>query len=403
MNEIDRFLKRATRGLWGQKKRDAQTELRSAVEDKIYRHRLSGLGESEAVRAALRDLGSPATIARDLNHVHTEPQIARMTLLLGLTGLLGLQAVAQVQSIQTAYKPSDIESICRVPTPAELKTSPRAIQTQYRQQLAHYGGAQAFLQKCRNGELPIAGNPLLKVDDVLAALKAGGITVGDQTDFTSAPSTTPLILYTGTNHDTPGPLYQTTDIRGERYIGTGDLIAFLTFATTQPLRLSGVRNPVLRVGQTALQLGTDRTPLLRTNAVAQIILRGLGGLNLPRPAEMAYGMDDGSPQPSAPHLSVPGQDGELFAVIQNFERLKGNSSEWLMVRERTGGTIPIAFQAVTPTPRLVTTLKELDAATAHKENAVMVYRLDAADLRHVTLAQIPASHLHLAPGPGENR
>lgn len=400
MNPKEDFIGQATRGLWGQKKRDAQTELRGAVEDKMYRHRLGGLGEAEAERAALRDLGSPATIARDLHRVHTGPQIARMTLLLGLTGLLGLQAVAQIQPIQTAYTASDINNTCRVATPAELQTGTPAIQEQYRRQIARYGGAQAFLQRCRGGELPIVGHPLLKVSDVLAALKAGGIQVGDQMDFTSATSTTPLILYTGTNHDTPGPLYQTTDIGGERYIGTGDLIAFLTLATTQPLRLSGARNPVLQVGQAKLQLGTERAPLLRTNVVAGVILRGLGGLNLPRPAEMAYGVDGGSPQSSAPHLSVPGQDGELFAIFQNFERLKGNSSEWLMVRERRDGTVPIAFQAVTPAPRLVTTLKELDAATARRENAVMVYRLNAADLRHLTLAQVPASQLHLAPNSG---
>ncbi|CAM3553889.1 permease prefix domain 1-containing protein [Deinococcus frigens] len=402
MKGVDRYLMRATRGLWGQKKRDAQAELRGAVEDKIYRYRLSGLGEAEAERTALRDLGSPATIARDLNRIHTGPQIARITLLLGLTGLLSLQAVAQVQPIQTAYTPSYINTVCRVATPAELLTVTPAIQEQYRQQLARYGGAQAFLRRCRGGELPTVGSPLLKVSDVLAALKIGGIDLGIQADSTSATSTTPLILYTGTNHDAPGPLYQTTDIGGERYISTGDLIGFLTFATTQPLRLSGARNPVLQVGQAKLQLGTARAPLLRTNVVAGVILRGLGELNLPRPAEMAYGIDGGLPQPSAPHLSVPGQDGELFAVIQNFERLKDNSAEWLMVRERMDGTIPIAFQTVTPAPRLVTTLKELDAATARKENAVMVYRLNAADLRQVSLAQIPASQLHLTPRPGGN-
>lgn len=402
MNAVDHYLKRATRGLWGQKRQNAQAELRGAVEDKIYRHRLLGLNEIEAEGAALRDLGSPAAIARDLTRVHTGPHLAQMTLLLGLTGLLGLQAVAQVQSIGAAYTASYIDTVCRVATPAELQTASPAMQEQYRQRLARYGGAQAFLQKCRKGELPTIGNPLLRVKDVLAALKAGGIQVGDQTDFTSATSTTPLIVYTGANRDTPGPLYQTTDIGGERYIGAGNLIGFLTLATTQPLRLSGPRNPVLQVGQAKLQLGTDRTPLLRTNVVAGVILRGLGELNLPRPAELAHGTDGGSPSPSAPHLSVPGQDGELFAIFQNFERLKGNSSEWLMVRERTDGTVPIAFEAVTPAPRMVTTLKELDAATARKENAVMVYRLNAADLRHLTLAQVPASQLRLTLNSGGN-
>ncbi|MBB5363701.1 permease prefix domain 1-containing protein [Deinococcus humi] len=396
-------MKRATRGLWGQKKRDAQTELRGAIEDKVYRHRLSGLDEVEAQHVALRDLGSPAAIARDLNRVHTGPHIAGMTLLLGLAGLLGFQAVAQIQSIGTAYTASSIDNTCRVATPAELQTATLAIQEQYRQHLARYGGAQAFVQKCRNGDVPIVGTPLLKVSDVLAALKAGGIQVGDQTDSTSATSTTPLILYTGANHDTPGPLYHTTDIGGERYIGTGDLIAFLSLATTQPLRLSGARNPVLQVGQVQLQLGTERAPILRTNVVAGVILRGPENLNLPRPAVLAYGVDGGSPEPSAPHLSVPGQDGDLFAIFQNFERLKGNSSEWLMVRERLDGSIPIAFQAVTPAPRLVTTLEELDAATARKENAVMVYRLNAADLRDMTLTEVPASQLRLTVKPPGNQ
>ena len=277
MTETDRFLKQATRGLWGQKKRDVQTELRAGVEDKIYRHRLNGLGEAEAERAALRDLGSPATIARSLNSVHTGPQLARMTLLLGLTALVGLQAVAQMQTIQTAYKPSDIKDVCRVATPAELRIAPPAVKQPYLQLLARYGGAQAFLQRCRSGEVPIAGGPLLKVADVLSALKAGDIQVGDQTNFNLASMTTPLIVFTGINHDTPGPVYQTTDIHGERYIGTGDLIAFLTFATTLPLQLSGVRNPVLQIGQAKLQLGTARTPVLSTNVVTQIILRGLGG------------------------------------------------------------------------------------------------------------------------------
>lgn len=48
MNEVDRYLKRATRGLWGQKRRDAQAELRGAVEDKVYLCRLQGQSEAQA-------------------------------------------------------------------------------------------------------------------------------------------------------------------------------------------------------------------------------------------------------------------------------------------------------------------------------------------------------------------
>ncbi|WP_019588043.1 permease prefix domain 1-containing protein [Deinococcus apachensis] len=79
MRETEVYLNRATRGLWGQKRRDAQTELRGAIEDKVYRYRLLGLSEAEAARAALRDLGSPHAIARDLSRVHTPRKGSRRT------------------------------------------------------------------------------------------------------------------------------------------------------------------------------------------------------------------------------------------------------------------------------------------------------------------------------------
>ncbi|WP_407572263.1 permease prefix domain 1-containing protein [Deinococcus altitudinis] len=394
MSEVERYLKQATLGLWGQKKRDARTELRGAIEDKVYRHQLSGLSETDAEHAALRDLGSPTIIARDLNRVHTGPQMLRATLLLGLASLLGFQALAQITPIASAVPPRTLRELCNLPSAADLQATSAADRAVFQRAVAEQGGPAAYLRQCQQDVTRLGSNALLRVTDVLAALTIGGIDVGDQTDFTSATSTTPLIVYTG---KTPGPLYNTTDISGERYIGAGDLIAFLTFATTAPLHLSGARNPVLQVGKAGLQLGNDRAPTFATNVVAALILRDMGGLNLPRPAELAFAPDGGRLLKSAPRLSVPGQDGEHFAVIQNFERVKGHSAEWLMVRARTNGTVPIAFKPVTPAPRLVTTLAELDTATARKENAVLVYRVNAADLRHVTLAQVPAQQLRLMP------
>ncbi|GHF41076.1 hypothetical protein HNQ07_001521 [Deinococcus metalli] len=390
MKATERYLRQATRGLWGQKKRDVMTELRGAIEDKIYRHRLWGLSESEAERAALRDLGNPVVIARDLTAVHTAPQVARMTLLLGIAGLLGLQAVAQTTPIRSTVLPQAFRDICSYPSGADLQTLSAADRSRFQRIVARKGGPAGFLTSCRRDAAQSGAHTVLRVKDVLAALTAGSINVGDQTDYTSATSTTPLIVHTGL---TQGALYQTTDIGGERYIGLGDLIAFLSFATREPLHLTGTRNPVLQVGAVKLRLGSEEAPITATNVVAGVILRRLGGINLPRPAELAYAPDSPTAPTSAPRLTVRGRDGELFAVIQNFERIKGNSAEWLMVRARVNGSVPIAFQTITPAPRLVTTLAELNAATARKENAVMVYRVNADDLRHVTLVQVPAAQL----------
>lgn len=111
MKNVEHFLRQATRGLWGQHKRDALTELRGAVEDKVYRHRLAGLNETDATLAALQDLGSSHAIARDLNRVHTAPSVLRAALLLGVAGVVGMQAAAQIPMIHAA--PVPVAEACR--------------------------------------------------------------------------------------------------------------------------------------------------------------------------------------------------------------------------------------------------------------------------------------------------
>lgn len=39
------------------------------------------------------------------------------------------------------------------------------------------------------------------------------------------------------------------------------------------------------------------------------------GLNLPRPPELTYALASSNAPATAPRLAVPGQDGDLFAVI----------------------------------------------------------------------------------------
>ena len=389
----EQFIRHATRGLWGQKKRDAALELRGAIEDKIYRHGLCGMDSADAERAALRDLGSPHAIARDLSRVHTAPNALRATLLLGMVGLLGVQAVAEITPIRTVINPEEIRTQCTLPSDTEFRAMSPADQVRLQKVITEHGGRAGYVAACRQEIAQSGGFHMLRVKDVLGALKAGGIDVGDQTDFTSTTSTTPLIVYV---NQTPGPLYQTTDIGGERYIGSGDLIAFLRLAANRPLHLNGLRNPILQIGTAKIQLGTADVPLLTTNLVGGIILRG-SNFNLPRPPELVYGLDSPRLPAAKMRLAVPGQDGDLYAVIQNFERVKGRSAEWLMVRARQDGAIPIAVTTVSPTPRVVTTLAQLNASTARRENALMVYRVNATDLRNVSFAQLPAEQLHLLP------
>lgn len=95
MNRTERYLTQATRGLIGRRKLDAEMELRSAIEDKVWRHLLAGLQPADAETVAFRDLGSPHVVARDFHQVHTARSALRVTLLMGVAGVLSLQAVTQ--------------------------------------------------------------------------------------------------------------------------------------------------------------------------------------------------------------------------------------------------------------------------------------------------------------------
>lgn len=387
MSEVARYLNRATRGLWGEKKRDAQTELRGAIEDKIYRHRLLGLSETEATTAALRDLGSPAAIARELSEVHSMPQVFKTLLFVGVGTLLSLQALAQVTVVKSAYLTTDTVE-CRLQTAAELALMSADLRGRYDRIIAEQGGPEKFLAKCRSTDF--GGLVLLKVADLLGALKAGGVRITEQAEVTP---TTPLMTYTGENSTTPDASFITTEVQGGRYLASSMLIPFLKRATTLPLRLSGLTNPVLQVGDAKLQLGAGAVPVRTTDLLtAALIDQRRGNASYPLPVVMRSVPEANLFDPAAPRLAVPGQDGDVFAVVQNIGRVKGQDRDTLWVRARQGGTLQFTDEWNVQ-PRVVTSLDALDAATAQKQKAVLVYRLDLSNLRDLKLTPLGAAQV----------
>lgn len=381
MDSQEQFVRRATRGLWGQKKRDAQTELRGAIEDKIYRHRLLGLNEIEATTAALRDLGSPRAIARELGEVHTLPQTLKVLAFVGVAGLLGLQAVAQVVVITSAYSSLDLQTICRPPTAQDLAAMPVPQRESLERVLGAPGGAERYQADCRHG-LPLNGPVALKVADLLTALRAGGIPVVDQT---GATPTTPLSIYSGPKSDIPDATYITRDIQGERYLDSSLMIPFLKQVTALPLHLDGLTNPVLRVGDVKLQLGTQAAPIKATDLLTSALMsERRTNSALPLPITLAM---PGEPKPGGtrlPRLAVNGEDGKLYAVLQNSSRLRGGEMDLLSVRSLSGGELNVVLYGQSA-PLIVASVEAMDAATAQGKEAMIVYGLDASDLRSLKL------------------
>ena len=79
MNELEHFLKIATRGLWGKRKLEVQEELEAHVLERARKHELSGLTREAAILKTLEEFGNP----RAINHKMTEVYMFSKQLLLG--------------------------------------------------------------------------------------------------------------------------------------------------------------------------------------------------------------------------------------------------------------------------------------------------------------------------------
>jgi hypothetical protein len=100
MNELEHFLKTATRGLWGQKKLEVREELENHVLEQARKLELQGFKQTDAIQKVLEQIGPPQIVSSGMIGVHTMPNVIRSSLLAAalLTGTMTLlsSSIAQV-------------------------------------------------------------------------------------------------------------------------------------------------------------------------------------------------------------------------------------------------------------------------------------------------------------------
>ena len=396
MSAVERYIRHATRGLNGQTRRDARTELRGAIEDKVWRFTLLGLSEGDAARAALRDLGSPHAIASGLTRVHTLPKAALAAVLAATATLLGVQALAAVPVVRATSDPT--VQFC-VYNEAFLKLMTPQLRATIRTQLAQSGGRAKLEAECR---VTSSGpeNDLLRLGDVEAALVAGGVRVER---LTNQPNSLDLFLPGLLGGRTLDFMYGVQNINGEPYVATWRLIDSLNAVEQVPLRLTGIVNPVLEIGPAKLQLGTAEAPVRVTNLYASPLSQQLSSalnLELQTYSQIAYRYDDGSREPSR-QLKVNAPDDSLYVLLVNVRGSGQSSPQYLLqVAAVKNGLIPnpvIGPNYATATATLVNSPKDLLRATAAKKPVLLVYKLDASDLRFLKLTPVLASAFTVLP------
>jgi hypothetical protein len=79
-SELERYLKNATRGLWGKKKLEVREELEAHVLERAHKHELLGLTREDAISKSMQELGN----ARAINQRMMEVYMFSKQLLLGV-------------------------------------------------------------------------------------------------------------------------------------------------------------------------------------------------------------------------------------------------------------------------------------------------------------------------------
>lgn len=83
--QLEPFLRQATRGLWGEKRRLVRAELLGHLSLRTDELRLEGLSQEQAVKRALEELGPPAHISAGMRQVYVLPRVWPLLALSALT------------------------------------------------------------------------------------------------------------------------------------------------------------------------------------------------------------------------------------------------------------------------------------------------------------------------------
>ncbi|WP_407572265.1 permease prefix domain 1-containing protein [Deinococcus altitudinis] len=396
MSEVERYLKQATRGLSGQARRDAKSELRGAIEDKVWRFTLLGMEPGEATRAALRDLGSPHAIASGLTQVHTLPKAALGAVLAGVACLLGVQALARVPEVRAAPDPAQTAPLLCVFNEAAFQTLSAAQAAPLRRALAQPGG-RARLEKDCWSRTARPANSYLRFTDVLAAFTAGGFTVR------ALPGAVGFLMLTipGIAHELE---FNVRDgikiIDGHAYLSAWALLNIARSKTTLPIQLTGEVNPVLDFGPAHIQLGTLNAPVRRADLLVGDVYPLLSAAFVTATGHASeFAWNQVPPAAETHHLMIQVPPGTLVMTVSN-QQYVGEDPQppfylfRLQLADR--GQVPVSFPNHR-TVQAVTTLQAFVTATHHRQPALLVYQFDPSDLRSSKLAPVPASSLKLNP------
>jgi len=344
---IERYLQRATWGLWGKKRKDGQAELRGIIEDKLWRLKLLGLNESEAEKRALDEMGKASELAAGFSRVHSLPLVLQGVLLVSLLSALGVQMVGAAAGIRA------------VPFQNKIPTCE----------------ASDSLESC--GDVNKKLNYYLPVDELFKDLKSSGL------DLKKLNLT----------------ILGTDVFGGKSYYSMFNFINSLLDSKDTTLHLKGEQNPNLKINSVTIVLGTPQAPVMADSLVLPAVWTQLKnqfqseaaspGMKALPPLVAFVEIFQHRAQPLQQLSGLP--DGRYALITSIYDSEGCNCGLQLRIKTIDDGLLPLINSKTAL--RLVDTPEALANAKAIGIPAVLVYRVgEIDDLHTIPLTPVQISN-----------
>jgi hypothetical protein len=221
MDPLERYLNLATRGLWGQKKRDVRRELDGNIREMALEFRIAGLNETESIQRALLEFGAPQKVSVGMSNVYLIPSMIRKLALAGVLSSMGVIAFnsSAAQTVPVSFSSAEFGWI---PKTAYLEI--KSLQSK----LSEAGIKNAI--KTKSLEVTFPGSKPINVDVVSEITVAGG----------------PV---------KPDAKY------GQQFVAFDDLVLKLQAVNPASIKLEGWGEVKLTVGKTSLKFGSLEQPV----------------------------------------------------------------------------------------------------------------------------------------------
>ena len=247
--DVEQYLRRATRGLWGRKREEVREELGAHVEGRINAHLIAGLDERTAVERTLTELGQPAHVSAGMVRLHTAPTLMGLGAMMSAAALTVFVLVTggMAQSLPgTLYWPST--ECVNAFQEGRVGSSPTRDYLE-----------QGFDSECQE----LSGELWMNFETIKPVLEAEGITATNLEGMMRLSFPNGEEVATVTTDDTQMMVYNPEDrstTAEPGYFGLWSLLTTIAQNPRIPIGIEGWDNPTFTLGDASFQLGTSEQP-----------------------------------------------------------------------------------------------------------------------------------------------